>query len=161
MAEASIWLRRRYWIFSYSYAGRRREMGLGPLHTIGLAAARDKADAARALVRQGVDPVAERKAAQADVPKKITFGEYADGFVNSAVKAGRWRGAHTEARWRNLLGKHAKPIRNKLPSDITNADMVQILKPLWRGGGSPTAARSRCRRNCAIRSSAVPGYAVR
>lgn len=132
----------RYWIFSFSYAGRRREMGLGPLHTVGLAAARDKADAARALVRQGIDPVADRKAAQADTPKKITFGEYADAFVDAAVKAGRWRGAKTEARWRNLLENHAKPIRNKLPADITNADMVQILKPLW-GDKQETAEKLR------------------
>jgi integrase len=132
----------RYWIFSFSYAGRRREMGLGPLHTIGLAAARDKADAARALVRQGIDPVTERKAAQADTPKKITFGAYADAYIDAAVKAGRWRGAHTEARWRNLLGKHAKPIRNKLPAEITNADVLQILKPLW-GDRQETAEKLR------------------
>ncbi|WP_245441685.1 Arm DNA-binding domain-containing protein [Rhizobium leguminosarum] len=27
----------RYWIFSFTFAGLRREMGLGPLHTVGLA----------------------------------------------------------------------------------------------------------------------------
>ncbi|MBX5293032.1 integrase arm-type DNA-binding domain-containing protein [Rhizobium sp. NLR15a] len=132
----------RYWIFNYSHAGRRREMGLGPLHTVGLAAARDKADAARALVRQGIDPVAERKSAQAAAPKKITFGEYADAFIDAAVKAGRWRGAKTEARWRNLLENHAAPIRNKLPADITNADLVQLLKPLW-GSKQETAEKLR------------------
>lgn len=132
----------RYWIFNYSYAGRRREMGLGPLHTVGLAAARDKADAARSLVRQGIDPVAERNAAQADRPKLITFGEYADAFVDAAVKAGRWRGAKTEARWRNLLENHAKPIRNKRPADVTNSDMVQMLKPLW-GDKQETAEKLR------------------
>jgi integrase len=132
----------RYWIFNFTYAGRRREMGLGPLHTVGLAAARDKADAARALVRQGVDPVADRKTAQAAVPKQVTFGAYADAFIDAAVKAGRWRGAKTEARWRNLLENHAKPIRNKLPADITNADMVEILKPLW-GARQETAEKLR------------------
>lgn len=39
----------RYWVFQFTFAGRRREMGLGPLHSIGLAEARDKAEPARRL----------------------------------------------------------------------------------------------------------------
>ena len=39
-ADGSV---RRSWLFRYERGGRRREMGLGPLHTIGLGEARDKA----------------------------------------------------------------------------------------------------------------------
>ena len=36
---------RRSWVFRYEVAGRRREMGLGPTHTISLAQARTRARA--------------------------------------------------------------------------------------------------------------------
>ncbi|WP_413709368.1 tyrosine-type recombinase/integrase [Rhizobium sp. Rhizsp82] len=132
----------RYWIFSYTYAGLRREMGLGPLHTVGLADAREKAEEARKLVRQGIDPLAARKEEQADKPKLMTFGEYADGFIDSAVKAGRWRGAKTEARWRNLLENHAKPIRAKTLASIKIKEIIAVLNPLW-GDKQETAEKLR------------------
>ncbi|WP_064696084.1 tyrosine-type recombinase/integrase [Rhizobium aegyptiacum] len=132
----------RYWIFNYTFAGLRREMGIGPLHTIGLADAREKAAEARSLVRRGVDPIAARKEEEADTPKAITFGEYADAFVDAAVKAGRWRGAKTEARWRNLLENHAKPIRPKTLANVKTKDVIDVLKPIW-GSKQETAEKLR------------------
>ena len=38
------------WIFRYRYGGKEREMGLGPLHTVSLAEAREKALAQRKLL---------------------------------------------------------------------------------------------------------------
>jgi hypothetical protein len=140
----------RYWIFSFTFAGLRREMGLGPLHTVGLADAREKAEDARKLVRQGIDPLAARNEERADMPKLMTFGEYADGFVDAAVKAGRWRGAKTEARWRNLLENHAKPIRAKTLASIKTKDVVTSSTFSIRSG-----AKNRKRpRSSARRSSA-------
>ncbi len=121
----------RYWIFAYTFAGLRREMGLGPLHNVTLAEAREKASEARKLVRQGKDPLALRQEEAEDKPAAITFGAYADGFIDAAVKAGRWRGGKTEARWRNLVEKHAKPIRAKAVGDITVKDVLLVLRPVW------------------------------
>ncbi len=132
----------RYWIFSYTFAGLRREMGLGPLHTVGLAEAREKAEECRRQVRAGVDPIAARQEAQADTPKATTFGAYADSFVDAAVKAGRWRGAKTEARWRNLLENHAKPLRAKAIAAIKNKDVIAVLSPIW-GEKQETAEKLR------------------
>lgn len=42
--------------------GRAREMGLGPLDLVSLAEARAKAVAARKLLPDGIDPLAEREA---------------------------------------------------------------------------------------------------
>ncbi|MBB4113459.1 integrase [Rhizobium sp. BK226] len=132
----------RYWIFSFTFAGLRREMGLGPLHTVGLADAREKAEDARKLLRHGIDPLAVRKEEQADAPKLTTFGEYADAFVDAAVKAGRWRGDKTEARWRNLLENHAKPIRAKTLASIRTKDVIAVLNPIW-GSKQETAEKLR------------------
>jgi hypothetical protein len=56
------------WVFRYAVAGmkisktgreyrRERQMGLGPLHTVGLADAREMAREARLQVARGVDPI--------------------------------------------------------------------------------------------------------
>lgn len=132
----------RYWIFSFTFSGLRREMGIGPLHTVSLAEAREKASEARGLVRRGLDPIATRKEEQAETPKAMTFGQYADAFVDAAVKAGRWRGAKTEARWRNLLENHAKPIRAKTVGAIRTKDVIAVLNPIW-GSKQETAEKLR------------------
>jgi len=53
------------WRFDYSISGRRKTLSLGTYPTVGLGMARDKAEEARKLVAQGVDPSAVRKAARA------------------------------------------------------------------------------------------------
>jgi hypothetical protein len=45
------------WVFRFRKAGRLREMGLGPLHTISLARAREKAREARERRLDGGDPI--------------------------------------------------------------------------------------------------------
>src|SRR6516164_1648425 len=66
------------WIFRYAAAGtrvsktgreyrRERQMGLGPLHTIGLAEAREKARGARLLVLAGRDPIEDKNAQAASL----------------------------------------------------------------------------------------------
>ena len=137
----------RYWILDYRFGGKRREMGIGPLHTVGLAEARQKAEQARTLIRQGIDPIEHRNGVQAIEAAKAkadvkTFGKYADGFVDDAVKAGRWRGGKTEARWRNMLTNHAATIREKPLADIGVTEVLSVLRPLW-GAKQETAEKLR------------------
>src|SRR5438876_5356223 len=66
-------------VFRYRYGGGRRDMGLGPVHTVTLAEARDAALAARKLLRDGVDPLQAKRgavaAAVADAALTRTFGQ--------------------------------------------------------------------------------------
>ncbi|MCA1970693.1 MAG: tyrosine-type recombinase/integrase [Rhizobium sp.] len=121
----------RYWIFNYTLAGRRREMGIGPLHTVGLADARERAAKAREMVRCGIDPIRDKRQAVAEQPKPKTFGVYADSFIDEAVRHSRWRGNKTEARWRNMIENHAAPIRHRPIADIDIDDVKAALRPLW------------------------------
>src|SRR6516165_2832729 len=52
---------RRSWLFRYELGGRRREMGLGALHTRGLKEAREEAKRLRLLLLDGVDPIDNRQ----------------------------------------------------------------------------------------------------
>jgi len=54
----------RSWILRFERDGRERAMGLGPLHTFNLEAARERARRARQLLRDGNDPIDDRKAAK-------------------------------------------------------------------------------------------------
>lgn len=47
----------RSWLFRFMLNGRAREMGLGPLHSVTLAEARQKAAECRRLRTEGVDPI--------------------------------------------------------------------------------------------------------
>src|SRR3954449_10312242 len=52
------------WIFRFKEAGRLRVMGLGPIHTISLAEAREKALPCRKTRLDGVNPIEQRRAAR-------------------------------------------------------------------------------------------------
>ncbi|TIT18555.1 MAG: DUF4102 domain-containing protein [Mesorhizobium sp.] len=151
----------RYWILDYRFAGKRRELGLGPVHSVGLADAREKAEAARALVRQGIDPIEHRHGVEAIEAAKVkaevkTFGQYADDFIDAAVKAGRWRGAKTEAGWRNTMTVHAGPIRENAIAEIGVPHVLSVLRPLW-GVKQETAEKLRERIERVLDSAKVEG----
>src|SRR5258708_29476164 len=50
------------WVFRYMLRRKAREMGLGSFLDVSLAEARDAADEARKLRRQGIDPIEAKRA---------------------------------------------------------------------------------------------------
>jgi len=70
------------WIYRYMLDGKAREMGLGPLHTIGLADARQLALECRKKRLAGLDPLADRQeqrnARRLKAAKAINFGACAE-----------------------------------------------------------------------------------
>jgi hypothetical protein len=159
-----LWLvtkgRGRYWILDYRFGGKRREMGIGPLHTVGLAEARQKAERARELVRRGIDPLANRAVEAIEAAKSannvMTFGDFADSYIRGAVKAKRWRGARTEAGWRNTLTRHCASIRGKPIAGIDTADVLSVVRPLW-GTKQETAEKLRWRIERVLDAARVEG----
>ncbi|MBV9777554.1 MAG: DUF4102 domain-containing protein, partial [Acetobacteraceae bacterium] len=72
-----LWLQvrdaeRRSWLFRYTLNGRAREMGLGPAGDVSLAEAREAARKCRAVLREGLDPLEQRRAAR-QAAHTITF----------------------------------------------------------------------------------------
>src|SRR5580704_10924070 len=65
------------WVFRFKDAGKLREMGLGPTHTISLAEARQKTLDCRKARLEGHDPIearrATRLATKLDAAKAMTF----------------------------------------------------------------------------------------
>src|SRR5919199_652885 len=75
------------WVFRFKEAGRLRVMGLGPIHTISLAEAREKALACRKARLDGVDPIEQRREArqqaQLATSKAITFRQAAEAYIQA------------------------------------------------------------------------------
>src|SRR3954451_2689347 len=83
------------WLFRFMQNGRVRKMGLGPLHTVSLAEARESALLCRKQLREGVDPIEARKsrkaAIRAETARQMTFRECGAKYIE-ANKVG-WRNA--------------------------------------------------------------------
>ena len=116
----------RSWIQRLLVRGRRRELGLGSLALVPLAEAREKALANRKLARQGGDPLAEKRRSQA-VP---TFAEAAMRVLEQ--KRAGWRNPRHPREWISSLRRFAFPRIGKMPvSEVTSADVLEILTPIW------------------------------
>ena len=116
----------RSWIQRLVVRGRRRELGLGSVHLVTLAEAREAARANRKLARSGGDPLAERRRAQG-MP---TFAE-ATAIVVEHKRPG-WRDHHQPTAWINSLERYAFPrIGGVAVSEVNSADVLEILSPIW------------------------------
>ena len=87
----------RSWIQRLVIRGRKREIGLGSVHRVSLAEAREQALANRKLARSGGDPLSDKRRAQA-VP---TFTE-ATATVVEQKRAG-WRSPRLAKEWLRSL----------------------------------------------------------
>lgn len=117
----------RSWVYIFTLEGRRREMGLGAPPAIGLARAREKAQAARESVADGIDPIARRRT-RLDTP---TFGEMADAFIED--RKASVRSDKSIARWKRSIGEggYADSLRASRVDRIQTDDVLGVLRPLW------------------------------
>lgn len=143
----------RSWVYRYTLNGRAREMGLGSATIVPLAGttvnverdgklveilregARDLADAARSLVRKGIDPIDERDAriaatAAAAPSTVLTFEQAAKKCME--MRKAEWRSDEHRDQWESSLRRYAYPVLGKLPVDRVNTeDVLRVLRPHW------------------------------
>jgi integrase len=137
---------RRSWTFRYEIDGRRREMGLGALHTFGLAEARARAKTLRQQLADGVDPLAAREAAKqariAEQASKMTFRQCAEAYIN--LHGDGWGQEHFD-QWKASLATYVYPaIGGMSVADVDQAAVMKIVEPIWKSK-STTAGRVRSR----------------
>lgn len=138
------------WAFLYTRAGRRAELGLGPLRDVGLAEARELAAAARGALRKGLDP---RSARATRVP---TFGECADAYLSSM--APQFKNQKHLWQWGQTLGDaYCRAIRSKPVDQITTEDVLGVLSPIWVAKNE-TAARLRGRIERVLDAARAKGH---
>ncbi|WP_307718601.1 tyrosine-type recombinase/integrase [Massilia violaceinigra] len=150
------------WIFRFTFAARQREMGLGPLHTVGLADARVKARECRTILLAGKDPLEARSATKLaealDRAKMITFDQCASAYI--AAHRGSWKNAKHASQWENTLETYAGPIIGAMPvASVDTALVVKVLNPIWQEK-TETATRLRGRIESILDWATVSKYRV-
>ena len=135
------------WVFRFRDGVRLREHGLGPLHTVSLAEARERARACRRMRLDGIDPIEARKTSRAlaklDAARAMTFQQCAEHYIASH-KAG-WKNAKHAAQWPSTLSAYVYPVFGSLPvQNIDVALVMRVLEPIWQTK-TETASRLRGR----------------
>lgn len=148
------------WSFRFMLNGRAREMGLGPLHTIDLAKARDKARVCRELLLEGLDPIEHRKVERAkyvlEANNTKTFDECTSAFI--AAKRSGWSNPKHVDQWTNTLKTYASPVFGKLPVHAVDTELVvQALNKIWTTK-TETATRVRQRIEAVLDWATVSGF---
>jgi len=148
------------WLFRYMIAGKPYGMGLGPIHTVSLAEARQKALAARKLLLDGINPLAAKKQHQIAIAlekaKMMTFEQCATAYI--LTHKASWKNAKHADQWTNTLNTYANPVFGHLPvAEIDTALVVKCLSPIWESK-TETASRLRGRIESVLGWATTSGY---
>ena len=129
----------RSWVQRLVVRGRRQEIGLGSALLVPLAEAREKALVNRKLAREGGDPLAEKRRAE----RTPTFAAAAVRVLEQ--KRAGWQSSRHAQSWLTSLERYAFPrIGTRLISEVSSADVLEILTPIWHEKAQ-TARRVRQR----------------
>jgi integrase len=150
------------WIFRYARGGKERAMGLGPVHTVSLQEARERARKCRLLLLDGIDPVSARQAERAakalEEAKRITFQQAATEYC--VQHEAKWRNAKTPAQFLSSLKSYVFPKIGALPVAAIDTGLVlKCIEPIWQTK-TETANRTRSRIESVLDWAAVRGYRV-
>ncbi len=159
-----LWLRKRpdgggQWVLRITIHGRRREMGLGGLSNVSLAAAREAAERWRAVAASGRDPIKEREkeareASRADTTLRVLAVE-----AFEARKA-ELKGDGKAGRWFTPLELHILPKLGRVPvEDLDQRDIRDALAPIWHAKAD-TARKAANRLHIVLQHAAALGLEV-
>ncbi|WP_447728987.1 tyrosine-type recombinase/integrase [Sphingomonas koreensis] len=132
----------KLWRFKYAYLGKDKRLALGRYPEVGLAEAREKRDEARRKLREGIDPLAERKRAKllALYNASNTFGDVAQEYIAKMAADGRADTTTSKANW---LLEQLSPLAGQPVADLKPMDVLAALKRIEARGKYETARRCR------------------
>ena len=121
----------RRWVQRLVIRGRSRALGLGGFSLVSLAEAREAALANRKVARSAGDPLAARRRARA-----MPTLEEAAAVLEQ--KRGSWSNEKHAQDWPASLRRYVFPqLGDKPVSEITSADLLQVLAPIWHEKPEP------------------------
>ena len=135
----------RSWLYRYQRGKSERMMGLGPLRLYTLKEARKRRDDAEKKLRDGTDPLLEKRSARTrhklDAAKAVTFRQAAERYM--AAHESEWKNEVHRHQWQQTLTDYAYKIIGDLPVAAIDKDLVlKVLEPKWQ---KPTVQRLRGR----------------
>ena len=162
MRGLHLWVRadqKKYWIFRFTYAGRRHDMSLGSFPAVGISDAKKKALKLRGMLFNDENPVLVRQSERlqkVSARKCITFKSFSDDYIQRMSP--KWSSSKYEHDWLTSIEQYANPVIECLDMEsITTNHIVEILHPIWESK-SVTATRVRGRLEKIISASITAGF---
>jgi integrase len=151
-----------FWCWRYTFQGKRREMGLGPVAYVTLKDARDMRNHwARWMRLNGKDPIEHRAAEEAEATRRNTGQTLNDiaPLAFEAIKA-TLKGEGNAGRWYSPVRLHILPKLGRMKvEEIHQRDIEEALKALWNTK-HPTAKKALDRLSVILRHAAAMGLDV-
>jgi integrase len=144
----------RSWILRTMIGSKRCDVGLGGYPEITLAKAHERARATKDSIRNGTNPIAERKAQGAIV--EWTFDRCAQAYIEKHQAS--WKNAKHAQQWANTISSYASPVFGALHvRDIGKTQVLQAIEPHWTTK-TETMSRLRNRIELVLAWATVRGY---
>jgi integrase len=151
----------KWWRLKYRFGGREKRLSLGVYPDVTLKDARERRDAARKLLGDGVDPSENRKAirsAQSDraansfeVVTREWFGKYSPGWADSHA-----------SRVIRLFERDIFPwIGGRPIAEITAPELLTVIRRIENRGALETAHRARTNCGQVLRYAVATGRCER
>jgi len=136
----------KYWRLKYRFAGKERLYAIGSYPETSLAEARDEAEAARKLVKAGINPVAHRKTQRIETQKAgaNTFERLAREWID--YQGGRWKEGHKSDVENSLVNDVFPFIGYRPINDIKPPEVLAVIRSIEHRGALVTASKvlQRC-----------------
>jgi integrase len=133
----------KLWRFRYRFGAKENMLAFGSFPEVSLAAARTKRQDARRLLSDGIDPSQQKKQVRiaASVAANNTFGAIVTEYLATQEQSGAAEKTMAKNRW--LLEGLASPLAKRPISQITPAEILDIIKKVEKSGRRETARRLR------------------
>ncbi|MGK4333947.1 tyrosine-type recombinase/integrase [Lonsdalea quercina] len=128
----------KLWYMKYRIYGKEKKLAFGPYPGVSLFKARQLRDAARAKVREGADPAADKKLAQQKKKNGQTFRQIA---MNWHADHRRWSAHYAKTIQRRLEMYVFPDVGDNLIDQITTADLLLTLRKVESKGFLEITAR--------------------
>jgi len=151
----------RYWRVKYRFAGKEKLLALGVFPDVGLKEARQRRDAARALLRDGIDPSAERKAVRraAEAIAENNFEAVSAEWL-AKQKSNMAIATFNKTKW--MLDDLLVPWLGKRPiGDIDALEVLAVVQRVEARGAHETAHRVKQLAGRVFRYACATGRATR
>ncbi len=131
----------RLWRLKYRFGGKEKRLSVGAYPEVSLKEARAKGDAARRMLRDGIDPGAAKQARKRQAKLEVTnaFKVVSQDWIEH--QSARWE-AQTQKRIVDSLEKDTFPAIGDTPiADLKPADIIAVVRAIEARGAGEAASR--------------------
>lgn len=152
---------KRYWRLKYRFAGKERVLAFGAYPDVSIKEARKRRDDAKALLRDGKDPGAEKKARKraARIAAVNPFEAVAKEWHGKAKNT--WDPRHAQRVWASIENDLLPDLGARPIAAINAPELLAVLRKIEARGAHETRMRAQQRAGAVFRYAVATGRAGR